>query len=277
MDKIGLAKELFKKDSINRISRYKDNNNLYLSEILDKELTNMLNIKEVEYTSYENIYNKVKNKYDEKILDCLSYIMSTTNASIEQLEDFIEYLKSDKIPYFFPNFLINNIHINMRSLYIYYRGFTLINSLFIDDLINFIGNKKVLEIMSGKGFLTRILKQRGIDIIGTDNYSWKDHWNETYTDIENIDSIEAIEKYKDRDILIMSWAYMDDTAYKCLMRMREVNPNMIMIFIGEDEGGCTADYSFYENAEYVMEEECDKLNTYYQNFFGIHDRIFLIK
>lgn len=72
----------------------------------------------------------------------------------------------------------------------------------------------------------------------------------------------------------MSWAYMDDTGMKCLMKMRKVNPNMIMICIGESGGGCTADM---DDALEIMEEETANLNKYFQRFWGIRDYVSILK
>ena len=45
----------------------------------------------------------------------------------------------------------------------------------------------------------------------------------------------------------MSWPYMDDTCYKAYKMMKEINPNCLMIYIGESIGGCTACDEFFLN------------------------------
>lgn len=92
--------------------------------------------------------------------------------------------------------------------------------------------------MSGKGTLSYVLKQEGVNIKATDDFSWSKFTSmNTWCDIEQIDAIEAIEKYgKDMDYIIMSWCYMDNTGYKCLKKMREINPNCKMLYIGECQG-----------------------------------------
>ena len=155
-------------------------------------------------------------------------------------------------------------------------GFALVDKKWASKLSNFIGGKKCLEIMCGSGFLSKALKENNIDIIATDNFSWEGHWNDSetyYTNIENIDAIHAIEKYgKNMDYIIMSWAYMDNTAYKCLLKIREINPLCKMIVIGENRGGCTCDDMFFDSIEKLNEFSIE-----IPSWYGIYDKIYMVK
>lgn len=170
-----------------------------------------------------------------------------------------------------------------RSLFIKKQGFALLSHDWIDELVKYINGRKCLEVMAGCGSLSKILKDKGVDIIATDNFSWNGaaNWNTSrnyWTDIEDIDCIKAIEKYgADRDVIIMSWPFMDDNAYKCLMTMRKINPEAVMICIGEGYGGCTADDSFYDAINEIDDEDTKRINENYIQWFGLHDRIYIIK
>jgi hypothetical protein len=59
--------------------------------------------------------------------------------------------------------------------------------------------------------------------------------------------------------------------------MREVNPNMVMIVIGEHEGGCTANYNFFNNINIINDKNIIKINKLYSCWNGIHDNIMLVK
>lgn len=136
-------------------------------------------------------------------------------------------------------------------------GFTLLTNKFLNNLSKYIGERKCLEVMAGKGSLAKGLVDRGISVIPTDNFSWKEKLNldDLWIDIENIDCLEAIKKYgKDVDFIIASWIPMDNTGYEMLKLMNEVNPNCKMIVIGEDKDGCTANDNFFDNLEYVLED-----------------------
>jgi hypothetical protein len=107
--------------------------------------------------------------------------------------------------------------------------------------------------MAGSGSLSFSLNKLGIEIIATDNFGfgakhWKDSNNMWY-DVENMDCIESIQRYgKDVDLIICSWAMMDDSIYRSLKEMRKVNDKCMLVFIGEGMGGCTGDNNFFNEA-----------------------------
>jgi hypothetical protein len=140
-----------------------------------------------------------------------------------------------------------------------------------------IGDRKCLEVMAGRGWLSYGLRELHIDVIATDNFSWhkKDmykSWNDTKTEVEELDAIESVNKYgAEIDILIMSWAYMDNTAYQTIKRLYEVNPNALVVFIGEGSGGCTADHEFFDHFQPITDEGFQEVEDNYQRWDGIHD------
>lgn len=199
----------------------------------------------------------------------------------QYLEQYIKMLDKKQIPKRVNETLLNE-RFYSRDVIIRKQGFALLNEEWIDKLVTYFGDKKVLEVMSGCGSLAHILKTKGVDVIATDDFSWEGiaSWNvekNYWTHIENLDAITSIEKYNDRDIILMSWAYMDKTAYNCLLKMREVNKNAIMIFIGEGSGGCTANDNFYDEIDLCYENECRDINSSYQNWLGIHDRVMITR
>lgn len=162
-------------------------------------------------------------------------------------------------------------------------GFALIdmewNKILVEKIIK---DSKCLEIMAGTGMWSQALRDLGVDIVCTDNLSWenetKGEWKKHRTEIIGMDAIQAIETYgKDVSFILMSWPYMDETANECLMKMREVNQNARMLYIGEGEGGCTASDSFFENMELIDIPDIDLVNQHFTSFIGIHDRIRMIK
>jgi hypothetical protein len=70
---------------------------------------------------------------------------------------------------------------------------------------------------------------------------------------------------------------MDDSLYKSLLKMREVNKNCIMIYIGEGKGGCTASDEFFEAIKIIKDSSFDDAVKDYQRWIGLHDRIMLVK
>ncbi len=205
------------------------------------------------------------------------------------MEEIIKLLTEHKIPNKYPD-KKKDVFENLRLYSYSYRdkiiglqGFALLTNEWINEFAKWINGRKCLEIMSGCGALSKVLQDRDVDIIPTDNFSWdayNSNWNVTknyWTQIENIDAIEALEKYKDRDIVIMSWPYVDDTAYKCLLKMREVNPNMVMVAICEGIGGCTASEEFFDSAKYIEDIDIRNINRVFPSWIGIYDNIKLFK
>lgn len=206
---------------------------------------------------------------------------------IKQIVDTYLEIIQGKIPESYPKFMVNEFDIiGFRGVFIKEIGFSLVSTSWIKPLAKWIGNRKVLEVMSGCGSLSYALKQEGVEIIATDNFSWKgdgNSWNKDkkyWSNIENIDCVKAVKKYsKDVDIIIMSWPYMDDNAYKVLLEMRKQNPDCVLIYIGEGYGGCTADDQFHEAIyeKEIDDESFDEAINNYQQWFGIHDFPILVK
>ncbi|KAA9007338.1 hypothetical protein F4V43_02305 [Paenibacillus spiritus] len=105
------------------------------------------------------------------------------------------------------------------------------------------------------------------------NHGEYKEWKETVTKVEQMDAIAAIEEYGNQiDILIMSWPYMDDVAYRALRRLHEVNSSAIVVYIGEGFGGCTANDNFFDHFEEIEDEYFNSVKNNYQRWFGIYDK-----
>lgn len=163
-----------------------------------------------------------------------------------------------------------------RSVFVKFFGFTMFSKQWINPLVDFLKDKKVLEVMSGNGLLSCILQKKGVQIVTTDNNSW--NWKYKYCDIENIDCLKAIEKYgKDVDYVLMSWPEMNDTAYNVLTKVKEINPKIQIIYIGEGYCGCTANELFFDNAIVVEDESFKQVQSGYIPWDCLHDYIELFE
>lgn len=167
-----------------------------------------------------------------------------------------------------------------RDKYIEEGMFGFVSWKWVNPFVEWVNNRKCLEVMAGRGILSRALRQKGVDIVATDDFSWANNengkfrkWNDTVTEVENMDAIESVETYgRDIDILIMSWPYMDDTAYKVIKKFNEVNPEGLIVYIGESWGGCTADDEFFEHFQEIEDDEKFNLvNESFERWNGLHD------
>lgn len=193
----------------------------------------------------------------------------------------IDYQKYNKYPDH-PGF-VGVWDFKCRQKYCAKYGFVLLSKELIDALVEYLHDKKVLSVMSGSGYLEKHLKDNGIDIIATDNYEWANLRPEYFKDakengVEDMDAVEAVKKYGDwADVILLCWPYMDDGAYNVLMEMRN-HPNTIMLYEGEDIGGCTASDEFFLEADYGNHDPAIyKINSVLPRWSGIHDWFFLVK
>lgn len=215
--------------------------------------------------------------------------MILLNTNYSEIDECIKNIEQKKLPEITPGFVRSYFYldsnvlkskyniIDIRSYYIENVGFSFLSDDWITKLAKFIGDSNCLEIMAGSGALTYSLRNKGVNIIATDDYSWGKPFR-LWTDVINMDAVEAINVYGENvDFIICSWPYMDDTAYKVLLKMRKINKSCKLIYIGENEGGCTASDLFFENITILKNRTFYKAVSDYISWQGIHDSIFLIK
>ena len=169
---------------------------------------------------------------------------------------------------------------NLQNEFIQKGMYAVITWQLVKPLAKWISSRKCLEVMSGRGWLTLALRSQGVNIIATDDYSWADNmqWGESVTEVEKLDSIEAVNKYgKDIEILICAWPYMDDVAFRTMVALHEINPNALIIYIGEFDGGCTADDSFHEHFQIIRDDNFNRAADMYQRWPSLHDSVYLGK
>ena len=121
------------------------------------------------------------------------------------------------------------------------------------------------------GSLSYALREQGIEVITTDlkvdNDCFKNYTN-TWVDVEEIDCIEAIKKYgADVDFIICSWPRNSSPMVEVIDMMRKVNPDCILIYIGESTWGCNACDEFFDYANPVSGFEPIDV----KKWSGIHD------
>lgn len=219
--------------------------------------------------------------------EVISELTQQQKAILSEIEKKIE---KKELPDIYPDFMEKTLDVHMFSLrnkFIKYMGFLLLSKEWITALSLWIGNRRCLEVMAGTGALAYCLIKEGVSIIVTDDYSWEKTCGENrvlwdkrrmWMHVEVLDAVKAVEKYGNNiDVLIMSWPpYTDVIAAKVLRKMREVNPSCIMLYIGEDEGGCTANDEFFSVFEEIEEEGFSEVKRKYQKWPWVHDRPALI-
>jgi len=165
----------------------------------------------------------------------------------------------------------------MRETYCDKYSYALITKDFIEDLTGIIGGKTAIEVAAGPGWLSYWLRKRGARVIlTTDNMSW--HKNEERIFAPGItkgDAAETVLK-TNTDFVILSWPYMDKMASKIWEAMA---PGQKMVYIGEGEGGCCADDTFFSMVLASDEEglNWEKRVKSLLQWQGLHDRCHVLE
>ena len=154
----------------------------------------------------------------------------------------------------------------------------------INPLADLLKGSKVLEVMSGRGWLSLALDSMGIDIIAVDDCSWSESLESGFPAFKslddklfptiNLDAVDAIMKYgSDIDYVIMTWPpYSEDSASRVVDAIQKINPKIKLIYCGEGHEGCTADDDFFGKVEL---SHIPGVSENYKRRFGLYDNIYL--
>lgn len=211
---------------------------------------------------YENLFKKMNEK------DPMPF--EVTESKAELIQAFCNYyeVKNNREMFFNPLDVTVSVFFREKGY------FALITKPFIKALANFIGDSKVLEVFAGSGLLTSQLKDAGVDIRATDNFSW----NIETDNVENIDAVEAVKKYSDVDYILMSWQPYDKSHdYEMVQALKKYNPEARIINITEGYGGCIGSTAFYEAVEAVENDKFYDVTSSYERWKGVHDYPYLFK
>lgn len=176
-----------------------------------------------------------------------------------------------------------------RSVYTRLYGFVALTDRFVEELAKFLKGKTVLSVMSGSCTLEKHLIDHGVTVICSDTDEWAKQddpyyrkwctWKRKYPDMLELDASEAIRQYGEKsDYVLMSWPpHESDAAEKALGAMRETNPNLTMIYIGESVGGNCANDEFFDIARTIEDKTFVPVQNAFRSFAGMHDSIWLVK
>ncbi len=129
---------------------------------------------------------------------------------------------------------------------------------FVDELVDWIAGRSVLEVFAGNGLLAKLLSDRGVKIKATTLFRSHDaHENGMHFPVEELDVESAVSRYGDQfDILLMSWPVAEETASRSLLGWDSQKP---VVFIGEvtdlakhELGGCATD-SFFAMTDVISQ------------------------
>lgn len=154
------------------------------------------------------------------------------------------------------------------------------NNEFVSKLSEYIGDRPVLEIMAGQGYITaglRALNTRRT-MIATDNQSWISQPGEhiePVTEVINMDALKALQRYAmDVDLIVMSWAPdTDDIDWQVLSWLRNNALEVQLIVIGELNGATNSE-RFWREATLI---ELEDLNESLKSFDLIDEKVYIAR
>jgi hypothetical protein len=164
-------------------------------------------------------------------------------------------------------------------------GFSIPSASALDQIVEFIGSTKTLEVGAGLGIWSHLLQLSGVDITPTSicdkTYYGKKSMEKTWTEIELINCSDAVIKYNP-ECLFLSW------GCKTLARSMKHFTGSKIVIIGEEKKGVTDCLYSREGFEGVKvftfksANQCSKVYNYrlinkvtLPHWLGIRDCVYL--
>lgn len=159
--------------------------------------------------------------------------------------------------------------------------FTYISKPLIDGLCSILNGQNVLEVYAGRGHVSALLHERGINIKSTSLRQGHDGSSSLghVFDVEDIDAVSAVEAYKDwMGALLVCWPTTDNGMFNVLKQLPKDIP---IVFIGEVTdytinppflGGCASDDFFHNVRENKELTQAINYQTYGASQFKVFNR-----
>ena len=127
----------------------------------------------------------------------------------------------------------------------------------VKELANEIGDRKALEIAAGDGTLSRFLRQEGVDITATDDYSWS-HSIDFPDDVENQDATTALKEHEPQ-VVICSWPPAGNDFEHQVFRTKSVELYVVIASQHAFASGNWTAYSQQQDFEYSEDKDLSRL------------------
>lgn len=195
-------------------------------------------------------------------------LYETESTTLEISAKFYETVINGEIPESVDPVMLNNMALHRPLADAGYYG--RITKQVARGIAANVGNSVVLDLMAGRGYAVKALREAGVRTIATDDNSW-----ELSSGIEQLDALASIDKYGDQiGYILMSWVPNESLLdYEILVKIRNEYPHIRIIHIGENYSGATGSEKFLEEAEYCPTE----YPVIYQNLGTIYDTLNFMK
>jgi hypothetical protein len=130
----------------------------------------------------------------------------------------------------------------------------------------------IIEIGAGKGYWASLIRKADVDILAFDKYLENNYFTDKetpWTEILKGDE-QTIKDHPNRTLFLCWPPYDNPMAYNCLMNYK----GDTLIYVGEDEGGCTGDDNFWKE---IGANWKDIEGVKIPQWEGIHDYLLVYK
>lgn len=128
---------------------------------------------------------------------------------------------------------------------------------FLRGLAQLIGARPTLEVAAGDGTLTRLLREEGVDIRATDDYSWA-HAIQYPEEVEKLPVSPSLVKYKPR-VVVCSWPPPNNTFERAIFSFPTVEQYIV---IGSRHEFATGNWKEYRLQKLFDRKQDHSLSRY---------------
>lgn len=177
--------------------------------------------------------------------------------------------------------------IYVRNIYIS-QSFAILNHEVMVNLIKYLKDnniKNIVELGAGRGLFSHWIKNYAnkekfdLNVVAVDRFEEKYFQeNKEYFDITKGDAIEYMNNRKNEDTMfISSWPSYDTTFASQILHAMDENKNQQLLYLGEGQGGCTRDNSFFHCTRKYAEEVDNDFSEHHVAPHGINDNYTIFK
>lgn len=163
-------------------------------------------------------------------------------------------------------------HFEIRDEFIAQFGFAILSEPAIEAIR---AHAPIVEVGAGCGYWSYELRQAGIEVVATEPEpgtkwgsiprAWK-----PWLEMEKLSGREAVLKYPNHSLLMCWPSLNDDWPFVTL----GVFQGSTVLYVGEGDGGCTADDKFHE----LLDSKFNEIQTVaIPQFWGLHDYLSIWK
>jgi hypothetical protein len=161
-----------------------------------------------------------------------------------------------------------------REIMVKVYAWAITDPVVIEEIVKYTKGCGIVEIGAGSGYWAKILSEEGVDIVAYDQSSLNRKGKEfvflkEYFPVK-YGSYEKVVKHSSRALFLCWPPYATPLAYQCVLKYK----GDVLIYIGEDGGGCNGNEDFFKHVEknYTL----DKVVGMAQ-WEGLHDALWVYR